>query len=182
MTARETVLRARKALLNGSGENSYFEDRGIAAKIVEGAWVGYMADVAFRDYKGPAFIYPCIAKGGGLLAVHYKSKARNDDNTRWQKWGDYADDLPPKGHGKKPDDPAKVIPFGMETLEGLEPGAQVILFCGEEDALSAARPATLRYPRRGRGSWSRPTPESSRASRWSSSTTPARRKRRERTR
>jgi hypothetical protein len=137
VTARETVLRARKALLNGSGEISYFEDRGIAAKIVEGAWVGYMADVAFRDYKGPAFIYPCIAKGGGLLAVHYKSKARNDDNKRWQKWGDYADDLPPKGHGKKPDDPAKVIPFGMETLEGLEPGAQVILFCGEEDALSA---------------------------------------------
>jgi hypothetical protein len=137
VTARETILQARKALLNGSGELSYFEDRGIAAKIVERAWVGYMDEVAFRGYKGPAFIYPCIARGGGLLAIHYKSKARNDDNKRWQKWGDYADDLPPRGHGKKPDDPAKVIPFGMETLKGLEPGSQVILFCGEEDALSA---------------------------------------------
>jgi hypothetical protein len=130
VTARETVLRARKALLNGSDEISYFEERGIAAEIVRGAWVGYDTD------RG-AFTYPSIARGGGLLAIHYKLKGRDAKGKRRTWWEGYADDLPSKGHGKKPDDPAKVIPFGMETLEGLESGSLAILFCGEEDALSA---------------------------------------------
>ncbi len=129
MTSRETGLRARQALLNGSGELSYFEDRGIKAETVRDAWIGYDAD---RD----AFTYPAIAKGGGLLGIHYKRKGRDAKGKRPTWWDGYADDLPAKGHGKKPEDPARVIPFGMETLEGLQPGARAILFCGEEDALS----------------------------------------------
>jgi Protein of unknown function (DUF3987) len=50
--------------------------------------------------------------------------------------GGYADDLPRKGHGKNPDDPAKVIPCGLETTKELEAGSLVVLCCGEEDSLS----------------------------------------------
>lgn len=127
MSARETVLGARNALLDGSGKLSYFERRGLSEEIVRGAWIGYS--------RGE-FLYPCIGRAGALLAVHYKSEARNAKGKRGQRWGLYADDLPRKGHGKKPNDPAKIIPFGLETLEGLEPGFQVTLCCGEEDALS----------------------------------------------
>ena len=130
MNARETVLCNHKALLNGSGELSYFEDRGIKEETVKDAWIGYDAD------RG-AFTYPTIAKSGGLLAIHCKGKARDAKGKRRTWWEWHANDLPPKGRGKKPNDPAKVIPFGMETLEGLEPRSRVILFCGEEDALSA---------------------------------------------
>src|SRR5215203_1265581 len=123
------MLKACKALLNGSGELSYFEHRGINAETVRGAWVGY-------DVAKQAFAYPCIAKEGGLLGIHYKTKARDAKGKRRQWWAGYSEDLPPKGHGKKPEDPAKIIPFGMETLEILKPGSRVVLFCGEEDALS----------------------------------------------
>jgi hypothetical protein len=137
VTTREMVLRARKALLNGSGKLSYFEARGIGEEAVRRAYVGYEAEVYFPEgnssgCKGPAFTYPCVSNGS-LLGVHYKSEQRSGKNKRRHKWGGYADDLPPKGHGKKPDDPAKVIPFGMETLEALEPGSRAILLGGEED-------------------------------------------------
>jgi hypothetical protein len=46
--------------------------------------------------------------------------------------GRYAGDLPKKKDGK----PAKVIPFGLDTLKDLEPGSLGVLCCGEEDALS----------------------------------------------
>jgi Protein of unknown function (DUF3987) len=101
----------------------------ISAEIVRAAWVGY-------DAASGAFLYPCIARGGGLLGIHYKSERRDEKRKRRQWWGAYAEDLPAKGHGNKPDDPAKVIPFGLETLGNLEPGSLVILCCGEEDALS----------------------------------------------
>jgi hypothetical protein len=126
--AREKAIRTHRALLNGS-RLTYFEERGISAEIVKAAWVGY-------DAASGAFTYPCIAKGGGLLAIHHKSAERDEKRKRRQWWGAYADDLPAKGHGKKPDEPAKVIPFGLEIVGNLEPGSLVILCCGEEDALS----------------------------------------------
>ena len=124
MRDREKVIRANRALLNG-GKLSYFEKRGIASETVRAAWVGY-------DEASGAFTYPCIARVGGLLAIHYKSEGRGENGKRRQWWGAYAEDLPAKGHGKKPDDPAKVIPFGLETLGNLKPGSLVILCCGEE--------------------------------------------------
>jgi len=127
LNLREKVVRTHQALLNGSGELSYFAERRIAEQIVKRAYLGY---------ENGAFLYPCRAKSGRSLALHYKSKARDQKGKRLQWWGGYANDLPPKGHGKKPDDPAKIIPFGMETLEGLEPGSLVVLCCGEEDTLS----------------------------------------------
>ena len=139
MSAREEVLRACKALLNGGGKLSYFEDRGLDRDTIARAFVGYEPEVYFPDkngrgYEGPAFLYPCIG-GGRLLGIHYKSQERDDKGKRRQKWGRYADDLPRKGHGKKPDRPAKIIPFGMETLKELESGSRVVLCGGEEDSL-----------------------------------------------
>ncbi len=129
MTARQKALEARKALLNGSGKLHYFEDRGLSAETVRGAWIGY-------DPVRDAFTYPCNARGGGLLGIHYKTVGRDAKGKRRQWWEGYADDLPLKGHGKKPNAPAKVIPFGMETLEDLDPGSLVLLCSGEEDTLS----------------------------------------------
>src|SRR5215213_5117029 len=127
LNLREKVVRTHQALLNGSGEIAYFAERRIAEQVVKRAYLGY---------ENGAFLYPCRAKSGGLLGLHYKSKARDAKGKRRQWWRGYAADLPPKGHGKKHDDPAKIIPFGMETLEGLEPGSLVVLCCGEEDTLS----------------------------------------------
>ena len=128
MTAREKAIRAHRALLNG-GKLSYLEERGISSETVRAAWVGY-------DAASGAFTYPCIARVGGLLGIHYKGERRDEKGKRRQWWGGYAEDLPAKGHGKNPDDPAKVIPFGLETLRDLEPGSIVVLSCGEEDTLS----------------------------------------------
>jgi hypothetical protein len=127
VSARDEVLRARETLLNGSGKLEYFRRRGIPDEIVEDAYIGYS--------RGE-FLYPCIGREGGLLGVHYKSEARDGKGKRSQRWGGYADDLPPKGHGKRPHDPAKIAPYGMETLKDRDPGSLVILTCGEEDALS----------------------------------------------
>jgi hypothetical protein len=127
--AREKAIRAHRTLLNGGDKLSYFEERGISLETVRAAWVGY-------DAASGAIAYPCIARGGGLLGIHYKSEGRNEKGKRQQWWGAYAEDLPQKGCGRKPDDPAKVIPFGLETLGNLEPGSLVVLCCGEEDALS----------------------------------------------
>jgi hypothetical protein len=140
LSPREEVLRARKALLNGSGSLSYFRKRGISDETVKQAYVGFVAEVYFprkqgRGYTGPAFPYPCVS-GGRLLGIHYKSVNRDEDGKRHQKWGSYADDLPRKGHGKRSDDPAKIIPFGLEILKNLQPESLVILCCGEEDSLS----------------------------------------------
>lgn len=140
MSTRDEVLRARNALLNGSGSLSYFRKRGISDEIVKQAYVGFVPEVYFprkqgRGYTGPAFTYPCVRRGS-LLGVHFKSVNRDEDGKRRQKWGGYVDDLPRKGHGKNPDDPAKVIPCGLETTEELEAGSLVVLCCGEEDALS----------------------------------------------
>ena len=129
MTAREKVIRAHRALLNGSDKLSYFEERSISAQTIRAAWVGY-------DAASGAFTYPCIARGGGLLGIHYKSERRDEKGKRKQWWGGYAEKLPRKGQGKNPDDPAKVIPFGLETLGKLEPGSIAVLCCGEEDTLS----------------------------------------------
>jgi hypothetical protein len=126
-SVREQAIRACRALLNGSGKLGYFEQRGITAGTLKRAGVGYDAG---------AFTYPCIRKSGGLLAIHCKSEARDAKGKRRQWWKGYADDLPSKGHGRWPDEPAKVIPFGLETLRDLEPRSLVILCCGEEDALS----------------------------------------------
>src|SRR5215212_5181961 len=129
MSARDKAIQAHRALLNNSGKLTYLRERGIFAETIRAAWVGY-------DGASGAFTYPCIARGGGLLGIHYKSERRDEKGKRRQWWGRYADDLPPKGHGRKPDDPAKVILFGVETLTNLEPGSLVVLCCGEEDALS----------------------------------------------
>src|SRR5215211_5745343 len=127
LNLREKVIEAHRALLNGSSELSYFAQRGIVERTVRGAYLGY---------ENGAFLYPCRARSGSLLGLHYKSKARSQKGKRLQWWGAYTEDLPPKGHGKRPDDPAKIVPFGMETLGGLEPGCLVVLCCGEEDTLS----------------------------------------------
>jgi hypothetical protein len=129
VTAREKAIRAHRTLLSDSDKLYYFEERGISPETVRAAWVGY-------DAARGAFIYPCLAKCRGLLGIHYKSEERDQNGKRRQWWGGYAEDLPPKGRGKAPGDPAKVIPFGLETLGHLEPGSLVVLCCGEEDALS----------------------------------------------
>jgi hypothetical protein len=147
LSLREKVIEAHRALLNGSSELSYFADRGIAERTVRGAYLGY---------ENGAFLYPCRAKSGSLLGLHYKSKARGQKGKRLQWWGGYADDLPPKGYGKRPDDPAKIVPFGMENLGGLEPGCLVVLCCGEEDTLSVRQAGYTSV------SWSSTTPERSR--------------------
>jgi hypothetical protein len=127
MDSRTLALEAHRALLNGSGKLGYFERRGISRQIIQGAYVGFQ--------RG-AFTYPCIGKDGGLLGIHYKSEDRDAKGKRRHWWKGYADDLPPKGHGRNPEKPAKVIPFGLESLKDVEPGSQVVLCCGEEDALS----------------------------------------------
>jgi hypothetical protein len=93
MSARKEVLRARKALLTGNGKLSYFQRRGLSEATVKDAWIGY---------SGGEFLYPCISRGGELLAVHYKGETRNGKGKRSQRWACYAGDLPQKGHGKNP--------------------------------------------------------------------------------
>jgi hypothetical protein len=121
------AIEAHRALLNGSGKLDYFEQRGISKRIIKEAYVGF--------HNG-AFTFPCIGKNGGLLAIHCKSESRDDKGKRRQWWTGSADDLPSKGHGKNPSKPAKVIPFGMETLKDVGAETLVILCCGEEDPLS----------------------------------------------
>ena len=136
MSAREEVVRAHQALLNGDNRFSYFEERRLSKVIIKSASVGYQKHEWFKGHRGAAFTYPCFDENSELLAVHFKSEARDGKGKRYQKWGLYADDLPPKGHGKNPDAPAKIVPFGMETLHGLKPGSLVVMCCGEEDTLS----------------------------------------------
>jgi hypothetical protein len=143
VSAREKAIRAHMALLNG-GKLSYFEERGISAEIVRAAWVGY-------DAASGAFTYPCIARAGGLLGIHYKSERRDEKSKRRQWWGAYAEDLPARGHGKKPDNPAKIIPFGLETLGNLKPGSLVALCCGEEDTLSVRQAGYVTVSQPGAG-------------------------------
>src|SRR5215211_5382513 len=142
VSAREEVLKAHKALLKGQGKLSYFERRGILEVTVKDAWIGY---------TDGEFLYPCIAKTGGLLAVHYKGESRNGKGKRCQRWGLYGDDLPRKGRGKKPSDPAKIIPFGLETLRDLKPNSLIVLCCGEEDALSARQAGYVALSQPGAG-------------------------------
>src|SRR5215212_7513442 len=122
--ARELALAAHRTLFNGGDTLQYFRERGLAEEVVRVAYIGFAAG---------AFLYPCVAREGGLLAVHCKSKARDGRGKRRPWWKGYADDLPPKGCGRSPEDPAKVVPFGMESLKNLRPGALVVLACGEED-------------------------------------------------
>lgn len=105
----------------------YFRDRGMSEEVVKAAGIAR---------ENGAFTYPCFAKDGQLLGVHCKSVDRDPKGKRRQWWTAYAEDLPRKGHGKKSDDPAKIVPFGLETLRGLAPGSTIILTAGEEDALS----------------------------------------------
>ena len=72
---REKVVKAHRALLNGTGGLSYFEGRGIGVQTVRGAFVGY---------ESGAFLYPCRARAGHLLGLHYKSKSRNKEGKRNQ--------------------------------------------------------------------------------------------------
>jgi hypothetical protein len=143
MTAREKAIRAHRTLLSDS-KITYFEERGISAETVRAAWVGY-------DAASGAFTYPCIARAGGLLGIHYKSAERNEKGKRQQWWGGFAENLPPKRHGKKPADPAKVIPFGLETLRDLKPGSLVVLCCGEEDTLSVRQAGYVTVSQPGAG-------------------------------
>jgi excisionase family DNA binding protein len=92
LNLQEKVVRTHQALLNGSGEIAYFTERRIAEQTVKCAYLGY---------ENGAFLYPCRAKSGSLLALHYKSKARGQKGKRLQWWGGYANDLPSKGHGKR---------------------------------------------------------------------------------
>jgi Protein of unknown function (DUF3987) len=136
LSTHKLVLLAHNALLDSDGKLSYFQERHLSEATAKSAYVGYRNREWFKGYIGAAFTYPCFDKNGELLAAHYKSEARGENGKRHQKWGLYADDLPPKGHGKNPDAPAKVIPFGMETLRSLTAGSLVVMCCGEEDALS----------------------------------------------
>lgn len=104
--------------------SDYFRDRGLSREIVKAARIGR---------ENGALYYPVFDVEGRRLALHHKGVVRDGKGKRRQWWGGYADALlPVKENGK----PAKVIPFGLETLKGLEPGSPVVLCCGEEDALS----------------------------------------------
>ena len=78
MSTRQRVLRARDALLNGSGKVSYFRERGISEEAIKRAFIGY---------ETGAFLYPCIGRSGGLLGVHCKSEGRDEKGKRRQWWG-----------------------------------------------------------------------------------------------
>ncbi len=78
MSTRQRVLRARDALLNGSGKVSYFRERGISEEAIKRAFIGY---------ETGAFLYPCIGRSGGLLGVHCKSEGRDEKGKRQQWWG-----------------------------------------------------------------------------------------------
>jgi hypothetical protein len=119
----EKLRKDSQVLLNGSGKLDYFTDRGIGRETVAKAGIGYRTGM---------FTYPCKDRNHTVLGVHYKSDSRDAKGKRRQRWGDFNPDMPSKGNGA----PAKVIPFGLETLEGLEPGSLVVMCCGEEDALS----------------------------------------------
>ena len=119
----EKLRKDSQVLLNGSGKLDYFASRGIGRETVARAGIGYRAG---------AFTYPCNDRTGTVLGVHYKGMGRDAKGKRPQRWGDFNPDLPSKENGA----PAKVIPFGLETLVGIEPGSLVVLTCGEEDALS----------------------------------------------
>jgi hypothetical protein len=85
----------------------------------------------------PVVRSPIPASPGPVaFSASITSAERNEKGKRQQWWGGFAENLPPKRHGKKPADPAKVIPFGLETLRDLKPGSLIVLCCGEEDALS----------------------------------------------
>ncbi len=127
MDSRTLAIEAHEALLNGSGKVSYFDRRKISRQVIGGAFVGF---------RNGAFTYPCFDRNGELLGIHCKSERRNDEGKRRQWWDGYAEHLPAKNHGKNPQRPAKVIPFGLETLKNVEAGSLVVLCCGEEDALS----------------------------------------------
>src|SRR3954447_24785726 len=75
LSLREKVIKAHRALLNGSGKLLYFEERGILEQTVKGAFLGY---------ESGAFLYPCRDKSGRVLGLHYKSKARDDKGKRRQ--------------------------------------------------------------------------------------------------
>lgn len=120
-------LEAHRTLLNGSGKLDFFERRRISKQAIQGAYIGF---------RSGAFTYPCFGRNGKLLGIHCKSERRDSKGKRRQWWTGYAHELPPKGHGKNPENLAKIVPFGMETLKDVEPGSPVVLCCGEEDALS----------------------------------------------
>jgi hypothetical protein len=124
--AGTTADKARRAP-GVEGWRAYFEGRGLKADTVRRTGVAYAAG---------AFAYPCRDVDGRTLAIHYKSEVRDAMGKRRQWWGGYADNLPARGYGTKPEDPAKVVPFGLETLRDLAPGSLVILCCGQEDAMS----------------------------------------------
>jgi hypothetical protein len=142
LEARELALATNRVAFDGGDHLRYFRQRGIAEGVVEAAQIGFEAG---------AFTYPCMAREGGLLAVHCKSKARDGRGKRRQWWKGYASDLPSKGCGKNPKEPAKVIPFGLETLVLLEPGSLVVLCCGEEDALSLRQAGYIALSQPGAG-------------------------------
>ncbi len=76
MNSREKVIKAHRALLNGSGELSYFVQRGISEEIVRDACLGY---------EPGSFLYPCRDKSSGrVLGLHYKSKDRDSKGKRRQ--------------------------------------------------------------------------------------------------
>ena len=122
MSAWRRVLAANHRLLNG-GKLAYFEDRGLGRDVIQSAAIGVEKGV---------FLYPCISRDGDLLGVHAKTEKRTTEGKRRQWWTYYAPDLPPRANSQ----PAKVIPFGLETLGDPGQGSLVVLCCGEEDALS----------------------------------------------
>lgn len=123
MNAWRRVLAANHSLLNGSGKLSYFELRGLGRDVIQDAGIGV---------EDEAFLYPCISRSGDLLGVHVKTEKRDDKGKRRQWWTGHTTHVPMKRNSR----PAKVIPFGLETVMGLAPGSLVVLCCGEEDALS----------------------------------------------
>lgn len=123
MNALARVLEANHRLLNGSGKLAYFERRGLGRDVVQDAGIGFESGV---------FSYPSFSRDSELLGVHMKTEKRDDRGKRRQWWTGHTADVPVKVDGR----PAKVIPFGLETISDLEPGSMVALCGGEEDALS----------------------------------------------
>ena len=127
MNPLQRVLKAQESLLNDRNRLEYFGSRELGKEVIREAWIGF---------ERRAFTYPCLSRDGELLGIHFKSENRDEKGKRKQWWGEYEDNLPEKGHGKTPHAPAKIIPFGMETLKKHDPDSTVILCGGEEDALS----------------------------------------------
>jgi hypothetical protein len=157
VSAREEAIRAHKTLLNGD-KLSYFEERGISAETLKAAWVGY-------DGASGAFTYPCIARVGGLLGIHFKGEGVTRRGSVGSGGGAMPRNCRAKGMAKIRTIRLRLCRSVWTPSVTSNPAPLSFCAAGRRMPLVRGRQDTWRYPNRGRGSSNRPTLESLWASR-----------------